>query len=90
MADWHRLAREVVDYSSGDKFFAIEEKDPRVSFDRLVVSGGVSDGRPEKPGVVLVVLTSDGTYQELGVSSREQASMILTALRDAWPDLGVA
>lgn len=89
LQEWYRLARETSGASTAraDKFFVVEDSDPRVPHGRRVASGGVSDARPHKRGVMLVCLTSDGFYQELGVSSRAQAEVVVSALRDAWPDL---
>lgn len=92
MADWYDFARATAESypGGGDRFFATETRDPRVAFPRSVVVGGVSDARPEKRGVLLVALTSDGERQELGVPSREAGLAVLRALRDAWPDLAGA
>ena len=87
MAEWFAYAREVTGFSNGDRLFLVEDDDARVAFPRRVASGAIVDGRPGKPGVMLLVVTSEGDTQELGVSSREQAAGIVAALRDAWGDL---
>lgn len=95
MAEWYSHARAWTKADvERDQFFCVETSDPRIDFARRLVSGGVSvaiggvsDGRPEKRGVVLVVVTSDACVQELGVSSRDEAAAIISALHHAWPEL---
>jgi len=88
VAQWHALAKAESDvYDSRDSFYVVETTDPRVPHTRRVASGGVADGRPEKPGVLLVAITDDGYEGTLGVSSVDEARMIMTVLRRAWPEL---
>jgi len=87
LAAAYALAREVTS-DPRDRVFCVETVDQRVVFDRRVACAAVVDGRPEKPGVLLVAVTTDGADQQLGVSSLEQAETILRALRLAWPELG--
>lgn len=86
--EWHSLARAIVSpIDPRDQFFAAETTDTRVSFRRRAVVGAVVDGRPGKPGAILVSLTSDGHSQQLGVSSVEHARAVVHALEAAWPEL---
>lgn len=91
LKEWHAIARIAAEAGPQDKFFAVEDSDPRVAFDRRVAVGGVSDGRGHKRGVLLVAIVNDGADEDtqvLGVSSRAQAESIIAALRDAWPGVG--
>lgn len=90
LREWYAIARVVAEAAPSDKFFVVEDSDPRVSFDRRVALGGVSDSRPHRRGVLLIAIVSDGAdedTQALGVSSLAQARTVVEALRDAWPDL---
>jgi len=87
-SQWLEMARESAEATSADKtVHSPELPDRRVTFTRSVVCGGIVDARSTKPGVLLSALTSDGEFQELGVSSREQATHLVLALMTAWPDL---
>lgn len=84
---WALAAGDMVDPGHGDHVFFVETPDPRVGGGRRVAFGGVVDGRAWKPGVSLIVLTSDGALQSLGISHRDQAVVAARMLKQAWPGL---
>ena len=81
---WIALACQRARISRGDAIYYVETEDPRVAIEVRVVVGAVVDGRPDKPGVFLVALTSRKDAQELGISHREQALTVAMALESAW------
>lgn len=90
MDEWLAETVEQCEVNALDKVIAGEFDQPQrhsAPACRVVV-GGVIDGRRDRPtAVVLVVLTSTGYGQQLGVGSAEQARQIISILTQAWPEV---
>lgn len=84
--DWIEEARASAGAEECDRLVYAEAIDQRVCPPRRVVVGGVVDGRPGKPGVLLAHLTEDGRWAECGVSAVEHARAVIEALCMAWPE----
>lgn len=80
VSEWIERTRESAESTSLDRLVYAESRDRRVPFTRMAVVGGVVDGRASKPGVLLTALTSDGAWQELGVSDVDHARAVVEAL----------
>ena len=80
------------DPERGDRAMVAVATERRTGIPRKVACGAIIDGRADNPGVLVFSLTYDlldGTelLQELGVSTRAHAQVVVDALFAAWPDL---